>query len=72
MQVGVYDGEGYSNAPGDPGKDVEGRVSIRPANTDLGGRAGGVRLTGYGQVEPGDRRHLAQPLHRRASRTSRQ
>ena len=50
MQVGLFDGEGYSNAPGDPGKDIEGRVSIRLANTDLGGRVGGVRLTGYGQV----------------------
>jgi hypothetical protein len=50
MQVGAFDGEGYSNAPGDPGKDVEGRVSFRLARTDLGGRVGGVRLTAYGQV----------------------
>jgi len=50
MQVGLFDGEGYSNAPGDPGKDLEGRVSIRVANTDLGGRVGGLRITGYGQV----------------------
>jgi len=50
MQVGVFDGEGYSNAPGDPGKDVEGRVSVRLAKTDLSNKVGGVRLTGYGQV----------------------
>lgn len=50
MQVGAFDGEGYSNAPGDPGKDIEGRVSVRLARTDLGGRVGGLRLTGYGQV----------------------
>jgi hypothetical protein len=50
MQVGVYDGEGYSNAPGDPGKDASGRVSVRLANTDQGGRVGGVRLTGFAQV----------------------
>lgn len=50
MQVGAFDGEGYSNAPGDPGKDLEGRVSVRLAKTDLAGRVGGLRLTGYGQV----------------------
>ncbi len=50
MQVGVFDGEGYSNAPGDAGKDVEGRVSIRLAKTDLSNKVGGVRLTAYGQV----------------------
>lgn len=50
MQVGVFDGEGYANAPGDPGKDVEGRLSVRVAKTDLGGRVGGLRLSGYGQI----------------------
>ncbi len=50
MQVGVFDGEGYGAAPGDPGKDVEGRVSIRLASTDQGGRVGGLRLSGFGQV----------------------
>jgi hypothetical protein len=50
MQVGVFDGEGYSNAPGDPGKDVEGRVSVRLARTDLASKVGGLRLTGYAQV----------------------
>ncbi|MGH7524624.1 MAG: hypothetical protein ACREK8_09980 [Gemmatimonadales bacterium] len=50
MQVGVFDGEGYSNAPGDPGKDLEGRVSFRLAKTDMAGKVGGLRLTAYGQV----------------------
>lgn len=50
MQVGVFDGEGYSNAPGDPGKDAEGRVSVRLAKTDLSNKVGGLRLTAYGQV----------------------
>ncbi len=50
MQVGVFDGEGYSGTPGDPGKDIEGRVSFRLASTDQGGRVGGLRLSGYGQV----------------------
>lgn len=50
MQVGLFDGEGYSNAPGDPGKDAEGRISVRLARTDLAGRVGGLRLSGYGQI----------------------
>ncbi|HEY4321392.1 MAG TPA: hypothetical protein VGM77_09465 [Gemmatimonadales bacterium] len=50
MQVGVFDGEGYSNAPGDAGKDAEGRVSVRLAKTDLGNKVGGLRLTGFAQV----------------------
>jgi hypothetical protein len=50
MQVGVFNGEGYSGAPGDPGKDVEGRVSFRLARTDLSSKVGGVRLTAFGQV----------------------
>jgi hypothetical protein len=50
MQVGVFDGEGYGNAPGDPGKDVEGRLSLRLARTNLNGRVGGVRLSVYGQI----------------------
>lgn len=50
MQVGIFDGEGYSNAPGDPGKDLEGRVSIRLAKTDVSSKVGGLRLTAFGQV----------------------
>lgn len=47
MQAGVYNGEGYNAAPGGPGKDVEARVSVRLAKTDVPGRVGGLRLTGY-------------------------
>ena len=50
MQLGVYNGENYNKAPGDQRKDLMGRVSVRLAGTDEGGRDGGLRLTGYGQV----------------------
>jgi hypothetical protein len=50
MQVGVYNGENYNNAPGDSHKDVEGRLSVRLARSNLAGKAGGLRLNAYGQV----------------------
>ncbi len=50
MQVGVYNGENYNKVPGDKGKDLMGRVSVRLLATDEGGRDGGLRLTGYGQA----------------------
>lgn len=50
MQVGIYNGENYNKTPGDKGKDLMGRVSVRLMGTDEGGRDGGLRLTGYGQV----------------------
>ncbi len=50
MQVGIYNGENYSGAPGDQHKDLEGRVSVRLARTDLAGKTGGLRLNAYGQV----------------------
>ena len=50
MQVGIYNGENYNRTPGDQRKDLMGRVSVRLAGTDEGGRDGGLRLTGYGQV----------------------
>ena len=50
MQVGIYNGENYNKAPGDQRKDLMGRVSVRLMATDEGGRDGGLRLTGYGQV----------------------
>ncbi len=50
MQVGVYNGENYNKAPGDQRKDLMGRVSMRLMGTDEGGRDGGLRLTGYGQL----------------------
>ena len=49
MQVGLYNGENYSGAPGDQRKDVMGRVSVKLLNTDQPGRVGGLRVTGYGQ-----------------------
>ena len=50
MQVGIYNGEGYSAALGDNRKDVSGRVSVRLARTNLPGRVGGLRLTGYANL----------------------
>lgn len=50
MQVGVYNGENYNRSPGDQRKDLMGRVSVRLKSTDEGGRDGGLRLTGYGQI----------------------
>ena len=49
LQVGIYNGENYNNAPGDAHKDVEGRLSVRLARTNLAGKAGGLRLNAYGQ-----------------------
>ncbi|HEU4698995.1 MAG TPA: porin [Gemmatimonadales bacterium] len=50
LQLGVYNGEGYSKAPGDKRKDVSGRVSVRLLDTDDMSRVGGVRLTAFGQL----------------------
>jgi Phosphate-selective porin O and P len=50
MQIGLYNGENYNKSPGDQRKDLMGRVSVRLLGTDEGGRTGGLRLTGYGQV----------------------
>jgi hypothetical protein len=49
MQVGVYNGEGYSGGTGDQRKDIMGRVSFRVMDTDDSSRVGGLRVTGYGQ-----------------------
>lgn len=49
-QIGYYNGEGYSNTPGDAGKDFMGRVSVRLAKSDLGTKSSGLRLSGYAQV----------------------
>ncbi len=49
-QVGIYNGEGYSKAPGDKRKDVMGRVSARLLATDDGSKVGGLRATAYAQV----------------------
>lgn len=50
VQAGIYNGEGYSNAPGDAHKVLSGRISVRLARSDLAGRIGGLRLNGYGEV----------------------
>jgi porin-like protein len=49
MQVTVVNGEGFSGGPGDQRKDVMGRVSVRVMDTDDSSRAGGLRVTAYGQ-----------------------
>jgi hypothetical protein len=54
LQVGLYNGENYNNAPGDQHKDLEGRLSYRLARSNLAGRAGGLRLNAYGQVGAGN------------------
>lgn len=50
MQVGIYNGEGYSKAAGDQRKDVSGRLSVRAMRTDDMSRVGGLRLTAYAQT----------------------
>ncbi len=50
MQLGVYNGENYNNAPGDQRKDVEARVSVRLSKTNMAGKSGGLRATAYGQI----------------------
>ena len=55
--AGIYNGENYSAGPvsptisitGDGNKDFMGRVSYKILNTDLPGKVGGLRITGYGQ-----------------------
>jgi hypothetical protein len=45
--AGIFNGEGYSTAPGDHRKDASALVSIRLLPTDDTGRTGGLRLSGY-------------------------
>ena len=47
VAAGVFNGEGYSRAPGEPGKDVAARVSVRLAATDTTTATSGLRATGY-------------------------
>ena len=49
MQVVVVNGENYSGALGDQGKDVSARVSVRVQDTNDSSRVGGLRITAYGQ-----------------------
>ncbi len=47
MDVGLFNGETYSGAPGDNRKDLEARVSVRLHRTDNASKTGGLRLTGF-------------------------
>jgi hypothetical protein len=48
IDAGLFNGETYSKEPGDNRKDAAGRVSVRLAKSDVSGKSGGVRLTGFG------------------------
>lgn len=47
VSAGVLNGENFNRAPGDKGKDLAGRITVRLATTDDPGRTGGLRVTGY-------------------------
>jgi hypothetical protein len=48
--AGIYNGENYSaGALGDQRKDFSARVSYKILNTDMPGKVGGFRISGYGQ-----------------------
>ncbi len=49
FQAVVVNGENYNRSPGDKGKDVQGRLSVRAMDTDDSSRVGGLRVTLYGQ-----------------------
>lgn len=49
FQVAAVNGENYSGTPGDQRKDYMGRLSVKLLNSNLPGRVGGLRLTGYAQ-----------------------
>ncbi|MBA2293466.1 MAG: hypothetical protein H0W15_13535 [Gemmatimonadales bacterium] len=50
VAAGVFNGEGYSGAPGDQYKDVAGRISVRLLRSDDASRLGGLRATGFALV----------------------
>lgn len=50
LQAGIYNGEGSTSALGDAGKDAEARVSVRLAESDVPGRVGGLRLSGFASM----------------------
>ncbi|MEO8295323.1 MAG: porin [Gemmatimonadota bacterium] len=50
LSAGVYNGENYNGGTGDQRKDVMARASFRLMETNLAGRVGGLRLTGYAQT----------------------
>jgi len=48
--AGIYNGENYSaGSLGDQRKDFAARASYKILNTDMPGKVGGFRITGYGQ-----------------------
>src|SRR5438034_10416501 len=49
FQLVVVNGENYNRSPGDKGKDVSARASVRVLDTDDSSRVGGLRVTGYAQ-----------------------
>ena len=49
FQVTVVNGENYNRSPGDKGKDLSARASVRVLDTDDSSRVGGLRVTGYAQ-----------------------
>ena len=49
FQLTVVNGENYNRTPGDKGKDLDGRLSVRVSDTDDSSRVGGLRVTVYGQ-----------------------
>ena len=50
LDVGIFNGETYSRAPGDNHKDVAGRLSVRLLKSDDATDKGGLRLTGFALV----------------------
>ncbi len=74
LTAGIYNGEGYSRAPGDQYKDLAARVSVRLLETDKGGATGGLRLTGFALVGKanggGDRQRFLGMLSYQDSRVS--
>jgi hypothetical protein len=50
VQLAVVNGENYNQAPGDKGKDVQARASLRLMGSDDASRVGGLRLTAYAQL----------------------
>ena len=49
FQVTVVNGENYNRSPGDKGKDLSARASVRVLDSDDSSRVGGLRVTGYAQ-----------------------
>ncbi|MEO5826567.1 MAG: hypothetical protein ABIR59_11825 [Gemmatimonadales bacterium] len=50
VAAGLFNGEGYSGAPGDQYKDVAGRISLRLLRSDDASRLGGLRATGFALI----------------------